>query len=67
VLSFYLHKIQQISINVDRAVRPSEGRSEAFVATGFNKIFLGDQPHQMNKRSQHFEDRLGHHIPDDED
>jgi hypothetical protein len=29
------------------------------VATGFNKIFSGDQPRQMNKRNRRFENRLG--------
>jgi hypothetical protein len=33
-------------------------RSEAFAATVFNKIFLGDQQRQMNKRNRRFEDRL---------
>jgi hypothetical protein len=36
-------------------------RSKAFAATGFNKIFSGDQPYQMNKRNRRFEEHLGLH------
>jgi hypothetical protein len=43
-------------------------RSEAFAATGFNTIFLGDQTRQMNKRNRRFEDHLGlHHQGSDDE
>jgi hypothetical protein len=37
-------------------------RSEAFAAAGFNKIFSGNQPRQMNKRNRRFENHLGLHY-----
>jgi hypothetical protein len=35
--------------------------SEAFAATGFNKIFSSNQTRQMNKRNRRFVDHLGLH------